>query len=90
MTYSIVLTREEDGRYSVEVPALAGCFTWGRNVAHAVQMAEAAIRLYVESLRGRGQPVPSDRPSVSVDMSATAEALVFRLEPAEDAEPVGA
>ena len=59
MTYTVVLTREPDGRYDVEVPALKGCHTFGDTLPEALQMAERAILLFTESLRDRGLPVPS-------------------------------
>ena len=58
--YTIVLTQEDDGRYTVSVPALSGCHTWGDSVEHAVQMAHEAIDLYLEDLRAHREPPPSD------------------------------
>lgn len=87
-TYTVVLMREEDGRYSVSVPALDGCFTWGRTVAHALQMAEEAIGLYLEALEDEGDPIPPDIPRVSLDMTEAAEALVYKLA-VKEAAPVG-
>jgi predicted RNase H-like HicB family nuclease len=78
-TYTVVLMREEDGRYSVSVPALDGCFTWGKTVAHALRMAEEAIQLYLETLQDEGEPIPPDIPHVSLDMTETAEALVRKV-----------
>lgn len=59
-TYTIVLTREEDGRYSASVPALPGCHTWGDSLDHALQMAQEAISLYLEDLRAHHEPEPRD------------------------------
>ena len=56
----IVLKREEDGRYSVAVPALPGCHTWGDSKDHAVEMAREAIDLYLKELRAHQEPQPSD------------------------------
>ncbi len=79
LTYTVVLMREQDGRYSVSVPALDGCFTWGKTVPHALQMAEEAIQLYLEVLQEDGDPIPPDSPQVSFDMAAATEALVYKL-----------
>ena len=65
-TYTIVLTREEVGGYSVSVPALKGCHTQGDTLAEALFMAEDAVRLYVESLEARGEAVPRDCPGMLV------------------------
>jgi predicted RNase H-like HicB family nuclease len=59
-TYTVVLTREPNGTYTVEVPALPGCLTFGETVAQALFMAEDAIHLFVESLEAKGQPIPPD------------------------------
>lgn len=56
--YPVVLTEEEDGRFSVEVPDLPGCFTYGRNYHHALKMAEEAIEGFIEVLKEEGDPVP--------------------------------
>lgn len=79
VTYTVVLLREPDGRYSVSAPALSGCFTWGDNIAHALQMAEEAIALYLEVLQEDGEAMPEDTGEVCLDMSETSEALVVKL-----------
>jgi len=78
-TYTVVLMREEDGGYSVSVPALRGCHTQGQNLAEALFMAEDAIRLYLEVLQEDGKAVPPDKPDVRVNMRDATEALVYRL-----------
>jgi len=59
-TYRILLTPEDDGGFSVNVPALPGCFTQGETIEEAMEMAKEAISLYVETLEEEGQPVPDD------------------------------
>ncbi len=78
-TYTVVLMREEDGGYSVSVPALKGCHTQGDTLAEALLMAEEVIRLYLEVLEEDGKPIPPDEPNVRVDMCEAMEALVYRL-----------
>jgi predicted RNase H-like HicB family nuclease len=79
LTYRVVLTREEDGRYSVSVPALKGCHTWGYNLPHALRMAEEAILGYLESLELDGEAPPADSHQVAFDMGEAPEAYVYRL-----------
>lgn len=57
--YQIVLTPEEEGGYSVEVPDLPGCFTYGDTVEDAAAMAADAAKTYVASLMAHGETVPS-------------------------------
>jgi len=48
--YTIILTPEESGGYSVAVPELPGCFTQGETLEEAIDMAKEAMSLYLESL----------------------------------------
>jgi antitoxin HicB len=59
-TYRIVLKREPEGGYTVTVPALPGCITYGEDVDEAIAMAEEAIELYVEELQSRNEEIPDD------------------------------
>lgn len=59
-TYRILLTQEPEGGFTVNVPALPGCITYGENIDHAMSMAQEAIELYVETLQAEGDPVPDD------------------------------
>ncbi len=58
--YTVVLIPEEEGGYSVEVPALPGCVTQGRTREEAIAMASDAIGLYLESLKADGEPAPQE------------------------------
>jgi predicted RNase H-like HicB family nuclease len=58
LTYRILLNREPEGGYTVTVPALPGCVTYGENVDEAIAMAKEAIELYIESLIEHNEPVP--------------------------------
>ena len=60
LTYRIHLTPEPEGGYTVTVPALQGCVTWGRDYEHAQKMAHEAIELYLSSLAEDGLPIPED------------------------------
>ena len=59
--YTIILDPDvEDGGYTVTVPLLPGCITQGDTVEECVDRAKEAIELYLESLAGRGQPIPEE------------------------------
>jgi len=58
MRFSVVLLPEEDGRYTVTVPALPGCVTYGSTVDQALERVRDAIQQYVASLEVHGEPVP--------------------------------
>lgn len=53
------ITRGEGG-FTVVVPALPGCISYGRTLAEAKAMASDAINSYLESLRKHGEPILDD------------------------------
>lgn len=63
LTYTIVLTPEPEGGFTVTVPALQGCVTYGHNLDEAKLMAEDAIRAYVTSLKKHHETIPTDNTS---------------------------
>ena len=60
LTYKIRLQKEPEGGYTVTVPALPGCVTYGNDMDEAIVMAREAIELYVESLVEHGEDVPTE------------------------------
>ena len=58
--YNLMFRPEPEGGFTVFVPALPGCITYGKNLAEAKNMARDAIRAYIASLRKHREPVPSD------------------------------
>lgn len=59
--YPILLRREPEGGFTVTVPALPGCVTWGDTLDEAIGNAKEAIELYLESLTAHGEEIPSER-----------------------------
>ncbi len=59
-SYKIHLRKEPEGGYTVLVPSLPGCITFGDTVDHALEMAKEAIELYIEGLKELGEEIPSD------------------------------
>ena len=55
-----MLQKEPEGGYTVVVPALPGCITYGENVDEAIAMAKEAIDIYLEELQSRGENIPDD------------------------------
>jgi predicted RNase H-like HicB family nuclease len=58
-TYKIMLHKEPEGGYTVSVPALPGCITYGEDIDEAMAMAKEAD-LYIEELESRGEEIPDD------------------------------
>lgn len=61
LTYTIELEALEEGGFSVTVPALPGCVTWGESFDHAVAMAKEAIEMWLMELSEHGEPIPEER-----------------------------
>jgi antitoxin HicB len=59
--YTILLyPDEEQGGYTVLVPALPGVVTEGDTLEEALAMAKEAIELHIEGLLAGGKPVPEE------------------------------
>lgn len=69
LTYRIILAEEPEGGYTVTVPSLPGCITYGETIAHAREMAREAIEGYLLVLKDLGEPIPDD--STSLEYSLT-------------------
>lgn len=59
-SYRILLRKEPEGGYTVTVPSLPGCVTYGETVEEAIEMAKEAIELYLESLAAHGEEIPTE------------------------------
>ncbi|MEQ8518181.1 MAG: type II toxin-antitoxin system HicB family antitoxin [Cytophagales bacterium] len=55
-----MLRQEKEGGYTVFVPSLEGCITYGKDLNEAKNMAKEAIELYIEALKADGEPIPKD------------------------------
>jgi antitoxin HicB len=61
-TFTVLLDPdEEEGGYTVTVPALPGLVTQGDTLDQALAMAKDAIALYLEDLVANGEPIPEER-----------------------------
>jgi predicted RNase H-like HicB family nuclease len=58
MKYTIVLEPQEEGGYTVYVPALPGCVSQAETVEEAMSNIKEAIIVYLESLKERGIGLP--------------------------------
>lgn len=60
-TYKILLHKEAEGGFTVSVPTLPGCITYGEDLDEAINMAKEAIELYLEELKERGEVILDDK-----------------------------
>ena len=61
--FTIIVEHQPEGGYLVTVPALPGCFTEGRTIEEAREMASDAIHAYCVSLKKHGEPIPVEMPA---------------------------
>ena len=69
LNYRILLSKEPEGGYTVTVPALAGCVTFGSTLEEAIAMAREAVELYLESLRAHGEKIPSEESTLEYTLT---------------------
>ena len=60
LNYRILLKIEPEGGYTVTVPSLEGCVTFGDNIEEAIMHAREAIKLYIETLVEFNEPIPTE------------------------------
>jgi antitoxin HicB len=74
-SYQITLVPEDEGGYTVLVPSLPGCISYGRTVDEATERVKEAIALHLENLKAHRLPVREEdrRPILStiVNVSLT-------------------
>jgi predicted RNase H-like HicB family nuclease len=66
---TIVIERDEDGRYLAVCPALQGCYTEGESEDEARALITDAVRLHIESRLDRGEPIPDEVSTERVTVS---------------------
>ena len=65
-SYQINLIPEREGGYTVLVPLLPGCVSYGKTVEEATGNSREAIELHLENLAAHKQPIPEGNESVCV------------------------
>ncbi len=74
LNYRILLSKEPEGGYTVIVPSLPGCVTYGDSIEEAIKMAREAIELYLESLHAHGEEIPTEQDTLEYMVSVQANA----------------
>jgi len=65
-SYQINLVPEKEGGYTVLVPSLPGCISYGASVEEAAANAREAIKLHLENLAAHKEPIPDGNDSVCI------------------------
>ncbi len=58
--FNLIFKPEPEGGFTVIVPSLPGCVTYGKTIKEAKNMAYDAISAYLYSLKKHKESVPSD------------------------------
>ncbi|MBI5732156.1 MAG: type II toxin-antitoxin system HicB family antitoxin [Candidatus Magasanikbacteria bacterium] len=61
--YNLIFHPELEGGFTVLVPSLPGCISYGRTLEEARKNIIDAVGGYVESLRKHKEPIPNDEKS---------------------------
>jgi len=70
--YKVIFEPQEEGGFTVTVPALPGCISEGDTYDGALANIKEAIALYIESLQADGIPVPEENHLI-VELEASYE-----------------
>jgi len=74
LSYRVLLRKEPEGGFTVNVPSLPGCVTFGETLEESLSMAREAIELYIESLQEHGEEVPTDNEALEYMLMIPAQA----------------
>ncbi len=74
LSYRILLRKEPESGYTVIVPSLPGCVTYGDTIEEAIKMAKEAIELYIESLKKHGEEIPTEEKTLEYTLTVEAYA----------------
>ena len=61
-TFAVVLEPEDEGGFTVRVPAFPEIVTYGKDEREALAMAQDAIRLVIADCVARGEPLTNGEP----------------------------
>lgn len=69
LSYRVILKPEPEGGFTVSVPALPGCITYGGDIEEAKKMIKDAIQVYLESLKKHSEPISDDADTLETQLS---------------------
>jgi predicted RNase H-like HicB family nuclease len=77
LRYHVIFRPEPEGGFTVIVPSLPGCVTYGRNLQEAKKMVIDAIRGYIASLKKHREPIPTDEGGFFTSIEISGKASVY-------------
>lgn len=67
--FTVVIERDEDGRFPAICPALQGCYTEGATEAEARELITDAIRLHIQDRIEQGEPICQEVGSAKIKVA---------------------
>jgi predicted RNase H-like HicB family nuclease len=67
--FTVIIERDEDGRYLAICPALQGCYSEGETEEEAKELIEDAVRLHIEARLARGEPIYEEVSSTKISVA---------------------
>jgi len=74
LNYRLFLRKEPEGGYTVIVPSLPGCVTYGTTLEESLEMAKDAIKLYIETLEANDEDIPVENEIIETTVAIKAHA----------------
>ena len=74
LSYRILLRKEPEGGFTVSVPTLPGCITYGETTEEALSNAKETIELYIESLKNHNEEIPTEENTFEYTLTVAANA----------------
>ena len=77
LNYTAVFQKEPKGGYTVFVPILPGCVTYGKDLSEAKKMVQEAIQIYLESLKIHNEEIPIEEEVFYSQVNITPSKLIL-------------
>lgn len=77
--YNLIFRPEPEGGFTVSVPSLPGCISYGKNLEEAKNNAYDAINGYIASLIKHKEIIPTDEANfvTSLDFELTSKGAIY-------------
>lgn len=75
LKYNVIFQPEPEGGYTVIVPTLRGCVTYGKTLEEARTMVIDAIEGFLACMRDDGEEIPTDEASIVTTIGLRASTL---------------
>jgi len=78
--YPAILTKEENGQYSVNFPDIKNCYTGGDDMVDALEMAEDVLCLTLYNMEKDGKEIPSPSDSKTFEIDENSVVTLVRCD----------